>query len=245
MRDALRSAAARRCCNRLASAKHSRQGVRTADPRSARRSLLAGTAVLAGCAGERDAEGSGKLVIATTVAPITSIVSVGGDRVDGHRHRPRGHELAHLRATAERGRDPRRRPTSSSSTASQLEEPTKELAEENKGGDAPSSSSAAPSIAAERLDLRLLVPGGRRQAQPPPLDQPADSERYAEVSPRRPVAARPRRRAVLRRQLPSVRRRRRRARRGDAHLVRHDPAARSCSPTTTPTPTSRRTTAGA
>ena len=45
----------------------------------------------------------GKLAVATTVAPITSIVAnIGGDRVDAHRHRPRGDELAHVRAEAER-----------------------------------------------------------------------------------------------------------------------------------------------
>ena len=67
--------------------------------------LLAGGAVTTASTAPPTTDTATRLVVATTVAPITSIVAnIVGDRADDHGHRPGGHELAHLRAPAERRR---------------------------------------------------------------------------------------------------------------------------------------------
>ena len=103
--------------------------------RIVRLTFLAGSAARArwrspAAARARAGSDDGRLTVATTVAPITSIVAEHRRRPRRRRRdRPRGHELAHVRAEAERRRAARRAPTSSTSNGLQLEEPTNELAE--------------------------------------------------------------------------------------------------------------------
>ena len=107
-----------------------------------------------------------------------------------------------------------------------LEEPTKELAEANLKDGAEIVELGTRSIPRERVHLRLLVPEGGRQAQPAPLDRP---DARACATPRSSATTSSKRD-------PDERRRTTRPtttafaalvdelRRGDAHVVRHDPA---------------------
>ena len=127
-------------------------GVRSV-PRRWRRASIAAALVLAalapavaGCADDGSAStgGEDRIEVATTVAPITSIVAnIVGDRVDDHRHRPGGHELPHVRAEAERRPSCSRRPTSSTSTASSSRS-RRRSSPRRTSRTAPRSSSSAP-----------------------------------------------------------------------------------------------------
>ena len=119
------------------------------------------------------AERAAKLSIATTVAPITSIVAnIGGDRVqitgivpegtNSHTFEPKP-SVAELLSTID----------VVYVNGLKLEEPTKELAEENLKDGARDRRARHEVDPRERVHLRLLVPEGRRQAQPAPLDRPA------------------------------------------------------------------------
>ena len=138
---------------------------------------------LAGCGSEDDvaaAEDNAKLTVATTVAPITSIVAnIGGDRADvtgivpegtnSHTFEPKP-SVAELLSKADvvfvNGLSSRTRPSS--------------WPRQNLKDGAEIVELGTQTITAERVHLRLLVPEVRRQAQPAPLDRPAATRaRYA------------------------------------------------------------------
>ena len=161
--------------------------------------LIALSAGLAACSGESSSSAAGgKLEVATTVAPITSIVAEHRRRPrDGHRHRPRGHELAHVRAEAERRRaavDGRRRlrqrPRSSRTRPSELAEA------EPQGRRGRSSSSARGRSRASQYIYDFSFPRSGGKPNPhlwtdPPLRRVATRAIVA----RRPLEARPGERA--------------------------------------------------
>ena len=130
----------------------------------------------AGCGGEGGsaAADDGRLQVVTTVAPITSIVAaVGGDRVAIEGLVPEG--------TNSHTFEP---PPSAAAVLAradvlfvnglELEEPTEDLAEANLGDGARLVELGERDHQPRRVPLRLLVPRVGRQAQPPPVDQPAD-----------------------------------------------------------------------
>ena len=118
--------------------------------------------------------GAGRLVVATTVAPITSITAaVVGD-------------LAEVRGIVPEGTNSHtfEPPPSAAEILAeadvvflnglQLEEPTKELAEANLARRRRDRRAGQRDHPRGRVPVRLLVPRGGGQAQPAPLDQPAD-----------------------------------------------------------------------
>ena len=149
--------------------------------------LALGAALLLGaCGGDDDAAApdGDRLVVVTTVAPITSIAAdVIGD-------------LADIRGVVPEGTNSHTfEPTPSVSevledadvvfaNGLQLEEPTLALARD-VAGDATDRRAGRPHRQPRRVPLRLLLPGGRGQAQPPPLDRSGDGEGVrASTSPR-------------------------------------------------------------
>ena len=133
------------------------------------------------------------LEVATTVAPITSIVAnIGGDPRPDHRgSSPRGR----TRTRSSRSRAPpcsSRRSTSSTSTASSSRTRPRELADENLKNGAAIVELGKQLHRREGLDLRLLVPEVRRQAEPAPLDRSALRALLRQGRPRRLLEARSR-----------------------------------------------------
>ena len=88
-----------------------------------------------------------------------------------HRHRPGGHELAHVRAEAERRRAAvdDRRPLRQRPEARGADEGARRAEHQGRRRHRRARDEVDP---AERVRLRLLVPEVRRQAQPAPLDRP-------------------------------------------------------------------------
>ena len=138
---------------------------------------LAVSLVVGACGGDDDggdasATTGGRLKIATTVAPITSIVAnIVGDRADVEGIVPEG--------TNSHTFEPQPSVAELLSTADVvyinglvLEEPTKKLAESNLKPGAEIVELGTLTDPRERVPLRLLVPQGGRQAQPPPVDRP-------------------------------------------------------------------------
>ena len=127
-----------------------------------------------------------RLLVATTVAPITNIVAnIAGDRADVEGIVPEG--------TNSHTFEPQPSVAELLSTADviylnglQLEEPTRELAEANLSDGRRDRRPGRADDLRGRVRLRLLVPGGRRQAQPAPVDQPADGAALRRDRPRRP-----------------------------------------------------------
>ena len=155
---------------------------RSRRPECDRGSALALTVSVTACGGSDEASGGGKLAVATTVAPITSIVAnIGGDRVQITGIVPEGtnsHTFEPEPSVAEL--------LSSVDVVYVnglvLEEPTKELAEENLRDGAEIVELGARCIERAGLRLRLLVPRVRRQAEPAPLDRPEYALCYAGVA---------------------------------------------------------------
>ena len=108
------------------------------------------------------------------------------------RHRARRHQLAHVRAAAERRRaavDRRRRlPQRARSSRSR----PSELAEANLADGAEIVELGDVDDRRGRVHLRLLVPGGRRQAEPAPVDRSHAGPALRRDRPRRHVRARSR-----------------------------------------------------
>ena len=121
----------------------------------------------AACGDDDDSADGDRLVIATTVAPITSIVAnIVGDRADVRGIVPEG--------TNSHTFEPKPSVAELLSEADvvyvnglQLEEPTKELAESNLRDGAEIVELGTLTIPEDELHLRLLVPGGGRQARTP------------------------------------------------------------------------------
>ena len=100
-----------------------------------------------------------------------------------------------------------------------------ELAEQNMKDGAEIVEHRHPDAPRERLHLRLLVPGGGRQAEPAPVDRPAVRAASTRRSSRDDLSERdPANADYYAANYASVRRADQPLRRGDAHLVRHDPA---------------------
>ena len=186
-----------------------------------------------------------RLRVATTVAPITSIVAnVGGDRADVHGHRPRGHELAHVRARAERRRaafDGRRRLRQ----RPQARGPDEGARQENLKDGAEIVELGTQTIPPDEYIYDFSFPKDDGKPNPhlwtnPPLRPKLRRDRRATTWRRRDPANA----AYYEANYEAFSRQGRPARRGDADVDRHGPRSASCSPTTTRTPTSPRTTAG-
>ena len=163
------------------------------------------------------------------------------------RHRPRGHELPHLRAR-------RRASPSCSSQADvvfvnglKLEEPTKELAEANLKDGAEIVELGTRTIPESEYIYDFSFPEDGRQAQPAPVDRPAAAPSATPRSSATTLAERdPANADYYAAQLRARSRRRSTSSTGPCapRSPRSRPRSASCSPTTTPTPTSPRTTAG-
>ena len=98
---------------------------------------------------------------------------------EDHGHRPRGHELAHLRAEAERGRAALDASTSSTSTGSSSRSRRASSPSENlqrRRGDRRARRARASTRSDWIYDFSF--PEAERQAQPAPLDRP-DATRAA------------------------------------------------------------------
>ena len=182
--------------------------------------------------GATGANGEDCVHVATTVAPITSIVpNIGGDRTrstgivpegtNSHTFEPKP-SVAEVLAEAD----------VVFVNGLQLEDPTKELAEANLQGGAPDRRARGRGDHhAGAVHLRLLVPEVGRQAEPAPLDRPAVREALRRDRQRRRWSKRrPRQRRLLpRRTTPAFAGAGRRARPGDAHVAspRSRPAAQA------------------
>ena len=143
---------------------------------------LAVVAVIAGCGGsDSSASDDGKLQVATTVAPITSIVAnIGGDRVtitgivpegtNSHTFEPKP-SVAELLSTVD----------VVYVNGLKLEEPTEGPRRGQHEDGAELVELGTMSIPEERVRLRLLVPQVGGQAQPAPLDRPEYALSYAKI----------------------------------------------------------------
>ncbi len=125
---------------------------------------------------------NGKLNVVTTVAPISSIVrNVGGDSHRSLRHRPRRHELAHLRAGPVRRASSSPRPISSSSTGSTSKLPTMELAEANLREGAEIVSLGEQTITEDEWVFDFSFPEEEGSPNPHLWTNPPYAKRYAEI----------------------------------------------------------------
>ena len=134
------------------------------------------TATTAGAdpGGARNGE---RLQIVTTVAPITSIVAnIAGDRADVRGVIPEGtnsHTYEPKPSVAAAGG---RRRTSCSSTGSSSRTRRRRSPTPNLPDGAADRRARHADDHPRAVPLRLLVPAGRRQAEPAPVDQPADGQ---------------------------------------------------------------------
>ena len=166
-------------------------------------------------------EDDARLLVATTVAPLTSIVAnVVGDRADVEGIVPEG--------TNSHTFEPQPSVAELLSTADvvylnglQLEEPTRELAEANLADDAEIVELGGQTIAEDDYVYDFSFPEDGGKPNPHLWTNPPMALRYAEIVRDDMSAQRPRQRRLLRRQLRRLRRPDRRTRRRDARVVRH------------------------
>ena len=157
-----------------------RRTVRLVRPSAA---LLFATAALAlsACASEPGGADDGRLQVATTVAPITSIVAnIVGDRADVDRGSSR---RARTRTRSSRSRASpscSRRSTSSTSTACVLEDPTRDLAEANLNDGAEIVELGTETIPATRYIYDFSFPTKDGKPNPHLWTDPPLAPRYAE-----------------------------------------------------------------
>ena len=143
--------------------------------------VAAAVAVLGACGGSESDAADDRLRVVTTVAPITNIASnVIGDRADIHGVVPEGansHTYEPPPSVAER--------LAAADViflnGLQLEEPTRELAEENRGGDARIVELGNRTISADRYVYDFSFPKSEGRPNPHLWTNPPMARRYAEI----------------------------------------------------------------
>ena len=178
---------------------------------------------LSACGGEASSSAAGgRVQVATTVAPITSIAAnIGGDRVkitgivpegtNSHTFEPKP-SVAELLSSVD----------VVYVNGLKLEDPTVELAEQNLRDGADIVEVGSRSIPESRYIYDFSFPRSDGKPNPHLWTDPQIRAQLRAHHPRRPLRARPEEQELLRRELPQVCRGRRGARHGDAEVVRHD-----------------------